>query len=191
MPQYRRAFRPGGTFFLTVVTENRAPILTTPSARFNLHTAIDTCRATRPFTIDAIVLLHDHWHLLLTLPTGDADYSTRIAAIKANFTRHHLATGGHEQRRSASRLKWRRRGVWQRHFWEHEIRDPTDYERHFDYILYNPVKHGLARCPHSWPYSSFTQATSHNLYPVHWQCHCDQRTPMPPNFDALPIHHME
>jgi putative transposase len=191
MPQYRRAFRPGGTFFLTIVTESRAPILTTPAARTTLHAAIDTCRATRPFTIDAIVLLPDHWHLMLTLPAGDADYPTRIAAIKSRFTRDYLAHGGHEQPRSTSRLKSRRRGVWQRHFWEHDIRDHTDYERHFDYILYNPVRHQYAGCPHAWPYSSYAQAVSHNLYPCDWQCRCNHRTPIPPNFDTLPIHHME
>lgn len=191
MPQYRRAYRPGGTFFLTIVTENRAPILTTSAARTNLHTAIDACRANRPFTIDAIVLLPDHWHLMLTLPPGDADYPTRIAAIKSHFTRAYLTAGGREQPRSTSRLNARRRGVWQRHFWEHEIRDDTDYERHFDYILYNPVKHNLADCPHAWPYSSFAHATSTRLYPPDWQCRCNRRAPIPPNFDALPIRHME
>jgi putative transposase len=111
MPQYRRLLRPGGTVFITIVTERRAPILTDPTSRDLLRAAIDNCRRDRPFDIDAIVLLPDHWHLLLTLPPNDADYPTRIASIKANFTRQYLATGGCEQPRSSSRIRTRRRGV--------------------------------------------------------------------------------
>jgi putative transposase len=191
MPQYRRSFLPGGTFFLTIVTERRAPILTTPLARPLLHAAIDACRRARPFTIDALVLLPDHWHILLTLPPGDADYPTRIASIKSTFTRHYLAVGGHEQPCSPSRQEARRRGVWQRHFWEHQIRDHADFESHHDYIHYNPVKHNHAICPHAWPYSTFSRAIATRRYTPDWQCHCSHRTPDPPNFDALPIHHME
>lgn len=191
MPQYRRAFTPGGSYFLTIVTEHRAPILTTDSARAQLHAAIDACRRDRPFDIDAIVLLPDHWHILLTLPPGDADYPTRIASIKAQFNRQYLAAGGHEQPRSPSRLRSRRRGVWQRHFWEHQIRDTTDLHAHIDYIHYNPVKHRLTHCPHAWPYSSFTGAVAKKHYTQDWQCTCQNRRPIVPNFDSLPIHHME
>ncbi|HEY7115343.1 MAG TPA: transposase [Tepidisphaeraceae bacterium] len=191
MPQYRRAFQPGGTFFLTIVTENRAPILLKEPARQFLHTAIDITRRERPFEIDAIVLLPDHWHLMLTLPPGDADYPTRIAAIKARFTRDYLPAGGAEQRRSASRVRCRRRGVWQRHFWEHQVRDIDDHHAHVHDIHYNPVKHGYVPGPHAWAYSSFARAVARNQYEPDWQCRCRNRHPIPPNFDHLPIHHME
>ena len=191
MPQYRRAFRPGGSFFLTMVTERRAPLFKDESARTLLRQAIDQCRVSRPFEIDAIVLLPDHWHLLLTLPTGDADYPTRIAAIKAKFSHEFLAGGGVEQDRSASRIRHRRRGVWQRHFWEHEIRNDCDLQAHVDYIHYNPVKHGLANCPHGWGFSSFSRAVSRRWYDADWQCRCAGRKPIVPDFDELPIEHME
>jgi len=191
MPQYRRSFRPGGTFFLTIVTENRAPIFLDETPRTLLHAAIDHCRRARPFEIDAIVLLPDHWHILLTLSPNDPDYPPRIASIKSHFTRPYLATGHPEQPRSASRLHHRRRGVWQRHFWEHQIRDADDFESHVDYIHYNPVKHNHAACPHAWPYSTFARAVAARRYDADWQCRCAGGNLIAPDFNALPIHHME
>jgi putative transposase len=191
MPQYRRAFQPGGTFFFTVVTENRVPIFIDQSARDLLHAAFDQCRATRPFTIDAVVLLPEHFHILLTLPPDDADYSTRIASIKSHFTRNWLAAGGVEQGRSDSRLRHRRRGVWQRHFWEHLIRDREDYHNHLDYVCYNPVKHGHVSCPHAWPHTSFHRHVREHKYALDWCCTCDGRRPSIPAFDSLPVGDME
>ena len=141
MPNYLRALQPGGTFFLTLVTQRRVPIFADEGARAMLHDAFAQCRRHHGFVLDAMVLLPDHLHLLMTLPEDDADFSMRIANIKSHFTRHYLASGGAEQSRSVSRLRQRVRGVWQRRFWEHTIRDSTDLHRHFDYIHYNPVKH--------------------------------------------------
>jgi putative transposase len=148
MPNYRRAFRPGGTFFFTLVTHGRARFLCDELARTLLRRAIDDCRAAAPFEVDAFVLLPDHLHTMWTPPAGDGDFSTRWMRIKRSFTCGWLAAGGREGAVSDSRRRNRRRGVWQRRFWEHVIRDPTDYQRHLDYIHYNPVKHKLARCPH-------------------------------------------
>jgi putative transposase len=151
MPNFRRQHVSGGTYFFTLVTENRRAILCTESARSILHRAIDDCRRDRPFDAVAIVLLPDHLHAIWTLPHGDAGFSIRWARIKAQFTREWLTHGGQEQGRSSSRLQQRRRGVWQRRFWEHLIRDAKDYESHFHYIHYNPVKHEVVRCPHEYP----------------------------------------
>ena len=112
MPFYRRIRREGGTFFLTLVTENRAPILADEEPRAFLRSAIERCRTLHPFTLDAIVLLPDHLHLLMTLPPGDDDYPRRLANLKTGFTRAYLAAGGDEQARSASRVRQRARGVW-------------------------------------------------------------------------------
>jgi len=172
MPNYIRAFRPGGTFFLTLVTERRAPIFADQSARTMLHDAIERCRAHHSFVLDAIVLLPDHLHLLMTLPEDDADFSIRITNLKSNFTRRYLAAGGAEQSRSQSRLRQRTRGVWQRRFWEHTVRDPTDLRHHLDYIHYNPVKHEYARCPHEWPHSSFHRFVAEKCYERNWCCQC-------------------
>ena len=173
MPDYRRVFQPGGTFFFTLVTEGRAPILCTDLARSILHKVIVECNASRPFHPDAMILLPDHMHALLTLPPGDTDYSTRWAYIKARFTHHWLAAGGAEQRRTGSRVWNRRRGVWQRRFWEHLIRDREDRNGHLDYIHYNAVKHGLAACPHAWPYSTFDKYVRSDAYEAQWMCGCD------------------
>jgi hypothetical protein len=71
---------------------------------------------------------------------------------------------------SASRQRERRRGVWQPRYWEHTIRDENDFERHFDYIHWNPVKHGCVRCPHEWPHSSFHQYVERGVYDRRWGC---------------------
>ena len=97
MPNYVRAFRPGGTFFLTLVTERRAPLFAEAGTRALLRGAIARCQLFHPFSIDAVVLLPDHLHLLMTIPEGDADFSVRVAHLKTRFTRDYLASGGAEQ----------------------------------------------------------------------------------------------
>jgi putative transposase len=185
MPDYRRAFVPGGTFFFTLVTENRQPLFRDEANRVRLHNAISSVGLARPFALLAIVLLYDHLHLLLTLPPGDADFSTRLASIKAQFTRAYLAAGGPEQPRSGSRLAHRNRGVWQRRFWEHSVHDELDLERHVEYMHYNPVKHGLVSCPHLWAHSSFAKFVNRGAYDQDWLCTCDGRTPSVPDFSGL------
>ena len=185
MPWYRRIFRPGGTYFLTLVTENRAPLFKDATNRRHLHRALMECGENRPFLIDAIVLLPDHLHLLCTLPVNDLDYSARIAAIKAFFTRAYLSGGGEEQSRSASRLAHRRRGVWQRRFWEHAVENQDDFNQHADYIHYNPVKHRLARCPHQWEHSSFSKWVAVGKYEANWQCVCESGAIKPPKFEGV------
>ncbi len=186
MPNYRRAILAGGTFFLTIVTENRAPILTSAAARAMLHRAITETVHTRPFELVASVLLPDHLHLLLTLPLGDTDFSRRIAAIKARFTRMYLAADTTEAPQSDSRARQGYRGVWQKRFWEHTIRDTADLATCLDYIHFNPVKHRLASCPHAWQWSTFHRYVTNGHYPREWQCTCTN-PPMQPPIDLPPI----
>jgi putative transposase len=185
MSWYRRVYVPGGTYFFTAVTEDRASILCTDLARPILHDAILQCASRRPFELVSVILLPDHLHAIWTLPPDDADYSTRWAAIKATFTRNWLAAGGRERARSASRVHNRRRGVWQRKFWEHRIRDAQDLERHMNYLHYNAVKHGLARCPHEWPWSTLGKWVGQGAYPKDWLCCCDGRQVHPLEFELL------
>ena len=149
MPNYTRAYIPGGTFFFTVALLERKRRLLTDHIE-SLREAFRNVQAKRPFTINAIVVLPDHLHCIWTLPTDDADYSTRWRLIKTRFARN-VPTG---ERLSARRCETGERGIWQRRFWEHGIRDGRDSSAHVDYIQYNPVKHGHARAPVDWPYSS-------------------------------------
>ncbi len=103
----------------------------------------------RPFYINAIVVLPDHLHTVLTLPSGDSDYATRWRIIKARFSRQ-VKVGN----RRASHLRRGERGIWQRRYWEHHIRDDDDFRAHVEYCWKNPVKHGLVKHPNDWPYSS-------------------------------------
>jgi len=168
MPKYRRAHIPGGTFFFTLKTERNATIFRDQLAVRILGDPIRETKQFWPFEMNAIVLLHDHLHTIWSLPAGDADFSKRWAWLKKEFTRRYLAAGGVEQRTSASRKKNRRRGVWQQRFWEHAIEGEDDFEAHFDYIHFNPVKHGYVSRPVDWPYSSFHRWVKKGVYEPNW-----------------------
>ena len=140
MPEYRRAKIAGGTFFFTVVTFNRLPILTGATARALLHAAWVEIRERFPFRTDAVVLLPNHIHCIWTLPEGDSNFSARWNGIKRLFTQGYLAQVGPGETRNESHLKRREAAVWQRRFWEHTLRDENDLNRHLDYIHFNPRK---------------------------------------------------
>ncbi len=154
MPEYRRVRIPGGTYFFTVVTHERRPILCSPQSRAALRQAIVDTRRDRPFVSIAWVLLPDHLHTIWQLPEDDADYPTRWRLIKARFSRL-IGPTLLPVEIVASRDKRAERYVWQRRYWEHVIRNEDDLRRHVDYIHYNPVKHGLAADPEAWPYSTY------------------------------------
>jgi putative transposase len=170
MPQYIRAIVPGGTFFFTVTLLERRRNLLTEHID-NLRAAFRAARQRRPFTIEAIVILPDHLHCVWTLPAGDADFSTRWHDIKARFA-DQIPPG---ERLSERRRQKGERGIWQRRFWEHVIRDERDYERHVDYIHYNPVKHGHVMRVADWPYSSFHQYVERGIYTFEWTADDDVR----------------
>jgi putative transposase len=168
MPNYRRYYVPGGTYFFTVVTDWRRPLFADEAARVKLQSAIDEIQAKRPFEIVATVLLPDHLHCIWNLPPGDADYSLRWAQIKEGFTRTFLQAGGEDGLRSESRLKHRERAVWQRRFWEHTVEDEDDLKRCIDYIHWNPVKHGYVTRVRDWPDSSFLMFVDRGEYALDW-----------------------
>jgi putative transposase len=190
VPNYRRAFRPGGTFFFTLVTAGRTRLFSDGAARALLHQSIEGARRNRPFTIDAIVLLPDHLHTIWTLPDADADFSKRWASIKARFTRLWLSHGGADVALAPGRARKGGRGVWQERFWEHAIRDVDDLNRHLDYIHYNPVKHGFVACPHQWEWSSFRRCVDSGAYDADWQCCCGAK-PQPIDFSWADQFEME
>lgn len=168
MANYRRNFVPGGTYFFTVVTHQRRPILTDSFAQQCLRQAIQDVRKRHSFNLDAIVLMPDHLHSIWTLPSGDADYPMRWRRIKEIYTRNYLSTGMQEAEISTSRQCQGDRGVWQRRYYEHTVRDEKDLQRCIDYLHLNPVKHKLVSCVRDWPWSSFHRYVKMGEYSNDW-----------------------
>ena len=163
MPNYRRAFVPGGCWFFTVnLLERRKTLLVDRVDA--LRVAVEDTRRRYPFTIDAVVVLPDHIHAVWTLPPADADFSVRWRLIKSRFARA-VPTG---ERLSEVRKARGERGIWQRRFWEHLIRDEADYARHVEYCYINPVKHGLVTKVRDWPHSSFHRDARAGIVPEDW-----------------------
>jgi len=170
MPDYRRWFVAGGSFFFTVVVDGRRPLFADAQPVAILGNTMRDCFARWPVTVNAMVLLPDHLHAIWTMPSGDAEYTKRWGWIKKEFTKQWLALTGRERPISDSRRRQRRRGVWQPRYWEHTLEDEVDFERHFDYIHWNPVKHGHVCCPHEWPHSSFHRYVESGVYDRGWGC---------------------
>lgn len=170
MTQYRRTKLKGATYFFTVncaerhggnrILENNVDIL---------RQAFHKVKQAHPFNIDAIVILPEHLHCIWTLPQDDADYGMRWGLIKSGFSRQIPF----DEKRSESRIKRGERGIWQRRYWEHMIRDEKDFERHVDYIHWNPVKHGYVKRVQDWPHSSFHGYVRRGVYPVEWASEMD------------------
>lgn len=153
--RYRRARVPGATYFFTVVTAGRRPVLADPEIVADVRAALRSVMAAHPFSLEAIVIHPEHIHALWTLPETDTNYSTRWMLVKSMLTRRLHAKGIAGP-------------IWQQRFWEHLIRDDDDYAAHADYIHYNPVKHGYAPHPAAWPWSSFGRWVEMGRYPKDW-----------------------
>ena len=161
--RYRRSLVEGGTFFFTVNRANRNSQLLTENIE-TLRAVMRTVRQRHPFEIVAMVVLPDHLHTIWKTPEGDSAYPMRWCLIKSRFSR---AIPKREIVGPSRHLK-RERGIWQRRYWEHQIRDETDLERHVDYIHNNPVKHGNVTHASDWPYSSIHRFARLGLTPNNW-----------------------
>ena len=168
MPDYRRSYIPGGTYFFTLVTYQRRNILSSPLSIEWLDIAISKVMAYHPFSIDAYCILPNHIHYVWTLHEKDCDYSTRIGLLKRYFTKLYSENFNAKEDLPESRIKRGELTIWQRRFWEHTILDVDDLSRHIDYIHYNPVKHGLIESARDWPYSSFLSYVENGVYDVEW-----------------------
>ena len=163
MPNYRRLRIEGGTHFFTVTLADRRSDL--------LVRRIDLLRAAwcetllaQPFAVDTVVVLPDHLHAIWTLPSGDDDFSGRWSRLKAAFSR----ALPQPQSLSPSLRGKREKGVWQRRFWEHAIRDEQDLIRCRKYCWANPVKHELVSRPTDWPHSSIHRDIRRGLVDEEW-----------------------
>lgn len=167
MPTYRRSYhrvyQPGGTYFFTLVLADRTRDSLTRHIDL-LRDALLEEKRRHPFALLAWVVLPDHLHMIWRLPADDTDYPNRLRRFKASFSRQLP----HGEAISESRRAKQERGIWQRRYWEHLIRDQNDLRRHLDYIHYNPVKHAVASRPSEWPHSSFSHFVEKGLYPEDW-----------------------
>ena len=163
MSRYRRAHIPGGTFFFTVTLADRSSDTLTRSVD-RLRRIYQTVQRERPFETIAVCILPDHLHAIWSLPEHYTDFAMRWNLIKSGFSRGLPAATS----RSASKLDRREKGIWQRRYWEHVIRDEADMARHIDYIHFNPVKHGLVTRVCDWPHSSFHRYVAEGTLPEDW-----------------------
>ncbi|MCB2262269.1 MAG: transposase [Candidatus Thiosymbion ectosymbiont of Robbea hypermnestra] len=164
MTGYRRWRVPGGCYFFTVNLARRKNNSLLVQHINLLRKAFRKVKQAHPFHLDAVVVLPEHLHCVLTLPDGDDDYSMRWRQIKSAFSEKLPPI----EYRSHSRRHKNERGIWQRRFWEHVIRNEEDYAAHVDYVHYNPVKHGHVERVIDWPYSSFHRYVTCGLYPMDW-----------------------
>jgi putative transposase len=164
VPNYKRCRHQGGCYFFTVNLLERCPNDLLIQQIALLRKSVKHVKENFPFDIDGWVVLPDHMHCIWTLPECDDDFSNRWRLIKSHFSK----SLPKEERRSPIRQKHGERGVWQRRYWEHFIRDKNDYRRHLDYLHYNPVKHGYVDRVADWPYSSFHRLVKKGVYPQNW-----------------------
>jgi len=163
MTNYRRNFIPGGSYFFTVNLLDRRSRLLTDQIEL-LRKAFRYGKQRHPFSIEALVILPDHLHTVWTMPEEDADYALRWRLIKSAFSRGLPSL----EPVSDSRTSKGERGIWQRRYWEHTLRDDNDLAKHVEYIHFNPVKHGHVSRVVDWPYSSFHRFVRLGVYPMDW-----------------------
>lgn len=163
MSHYRRSFVPGGCFFFSVTLADRRSCLLVEEVE-RLRQAYAVTHQSLPFLTQAVCILPDHLHAIWTLPAQDSDYARRWSLLKSSFSRALPMA----ENRSRSKCVKREKGIWQRRYWEHQIKDEEDLQRHIDYIHYNPVKHGLVEQVGDWPYSSFHRYVQRALLPADW-----------------------
>ena len=161
---YRRAWHSGGTYFFTVNLLQRKNNRLLLEHIQTLRLAVAQVKKSYPFIIHAWVVLPEHLHCVIELPEGDADFKTRWILTKMLFSKAIPKI----ELRSAVRIKRRERGIWQRRYWEHLIRDEADFRAHVDYVHINPLKHGLVKHVADWEYSTFHRLVKAGIYPRNW-----------------------
>ena len=164
--QYRRAKTKGGCYFFTVNLANRNQHLLTEHIDI-LRSNINRVKNNHPFKVDAMVILPEHLHAVITLPDDDSDYAKRWMLIKSGFSRQMPK----KEIINQSKKNKRERGIWQRRYWEHQIRDDKDYENHVNYVHYvhyNPVKHGYVNQASEWSYSTIHQYIKNGILSQNW-----------------------
>ena len=169
----RRWYVPNAVYFITAVTRERKPLFADEENIALLRATLRHVKTLYPFLMYAYAFMPDHLHMLIRVP-ATTNISNLMRSLQWNFTRnykrlHHISAPLH---------------IWQRGFWDHVIRDETDWERHFDYIHYNPVKHGYAQNVGDYAHTSFKEYVQRGWYDPAWGQ--DAPPPDPPNAQFEP-----
>lgn len=146
MSDLEAQFRPDRTWFLTINLADQDSDLLTKHIG-DLGDSARDFEGLHPFDTVATVILPDHMHAIWTLPDEDGDYHRRIKYLQESFARR-MVDGGHIPEKRASKL-------WHPRYWDYQIKDAVDMERHVGYIHGNPVKHGLVSHPDKYRYSTW------------------------------------
>ncbi|CAG1000445.1 REP-associated tyrosine transposase [Methylophilaceae bacterium] len=166
MSEYRRS-REGSAYFFTVVTCQREHFLGSAESVNTFEEILNEVKLRHSFEVEACVILPDHIHAIWRLFDGDVTYSMLWGYIKKEFSKR-MKDKLPVSVQTSSRLRHRESMVWQRRFWEHQIRDEKDFQAHFDYIHFNPVKHGLVHKPDDWQFSTFHKHVDSGIYSKDW-----------------------
>ena len=164
MVSYRRNHVAGGTYFFTANLRDRRQLLLVDHVDA-FREVLRGVRREIPFTINAMVILPDHWHAVWTLPDGDDSYARRIRLIKSRFTRALLAAGVPLSKDGRGDFD-----LWQKRYWEHKICDDRDFEAHVNYVHINPVKHGYVKRAIDWPHSTLHRYVRDGVLSADWAC---------------------
>jgi putative transposase len=153
--RYRRIFEDGYSYFLTMVTHGRKPLLVEHIDL--LRYAFKLSKQKYDYKIEAIVILPDHLHMVIT-PMIATDYPKIISHIKRSFVYGLDKNIKMEAKSELSFAKYRRvhSGIWQERYYEHTIRDEKDFLARLEYIRVNPLKHELVTNINEWKYISFS-----------------------------------
>jgi len=154
---FRRYYVPNSIVFITQVVQDRQQVFGDEVYLALLLSTLRRVKALHPFAMLGYVFLPDHFHLLMK-PTGGSTFSQIMHSLKPNFTKAYK-----QATNTTGSLKF-----WQKRFWDHIIRDERDFERHLDYIHYNPVKHRVVARPEDWLHSSFLRWKDRGAYPEEW-----------------------
>ena len=154
MANYKRIFIDNYSYFITVVTHQRNPILIDNIEL--LRKAFAHSKTQYSYQIHAIVILPEHFHMIIT-PQYAKEYPKILSAIKRYFSRHCQEHYYHHLSQSISRENRGLKPIWQKRFYEHTIRDAKDMHEKMQYIYQNPCKHQYTDDPKKWTYSSFNK----------------------------------
>lgn len=182
MANYKRLFLQNYPIFITVVTFKRNPILIKNIDL--LQESFAESKNRYKYEVLAKVILPDHFHLLIN-PEKIDDYPKIISSIKWNFSSNidNSQLQNIQKFLTPTALKRQEKGVWQRRYWEHTIRDEQDLYNHIDYIHYNSVKHCYSNNVIDWQYSSFQNFVERGNYESNWGSYNDVKNILNCNYE--------